>query len=114
MTETHAYLHTLTGKIAQLTEEAASVFSDHLIQVADDAKEYESELFQGGTVEEFLKNHSGFNRTKVENRDPAVKDDAAAEESGIVESPTVVEQAPATETTAEQTSTEEHNDSEGN
>lgn len=52
-TPTFKYRNTLTGKIAEMTEDAASVFPEYLQRVADDAKPYEPGLFKPGKVGEF-------------------------------------------------------------
>lgn len=52
-TPTFKYRHSLTGQIAEMTEDAASAFPEYLQRVADDAKPYEPGLFKPGKVGEF-------------------------------------------------------------
>lgn len=51
--ESHYYRHTLTGQVALLDDDAASVFPNYLVQVDPDAKDAAPELFKPGTVEEY-------------------------------------------------------------
>jgi len=52
-TPTHPFRNTLTGLIAEMTEDAASSFPDILERVSEDAKPFEPGLFKPGKVGEF-------------------------------------------------------------
>jgi hypothetical protein len=53
------YRNTISGKIADLPEAAASVFADILEPVSDDAKPFEPGLFDSGTVAERAARQAG-------------------------------------------------------
>lgn len=52
-TPTFPYRNTFTGKIAEMTEDAASVFPEYLVRVGPDAKPFQEGLFKPGRVGEF-------------------------------------------------------------
>lgn len=49
----HLYRSSLTGQIAEMTEDAASVFPEYLEQVAPGAKPFLPEMFKPGKIGEF-------------------------------------------------------------
>lgn len=53
MAETRKYRNSITGKIAELTEEQASVWPEYQEPVAEDAKPYVTGMFRPGKVGEF-------------------------------------------------------------
>jgi hypothetical protein len=49
----HTYRHSLTGQLAEMTEDAASVFPEYLERVDPDTKPYLPEMFKPGKIGEF-------------------------------------------------------------